>query len=152
MLGDGDGYRFVSQIVTIPCRGITYILSAILFRIVPTSLEIGLVCGILVRLILSCSTSYPVYSLYCLAVIQIWLGLRRNRWRDNCCVYVVHRHNHFMEACTCIYFCPLHVYFECRTRFRREANKADNRAASVIVDSLINYEAVKVRTCELLLG
>lgn len=32
-----------------------------------------------------------------------------------------------------------------RTRFRREANKADNKAATVAVDSLINYEAVKVR-------
>jgi len=30
-----------------------------------------------------------------------------------------------------------------RTRFRREANQADNRAGSVAVDSLINYEAVK---------
>ncbi len=32
-----------------------------------------------------------------------------------------------------------------RTRFRREANKADNKAASTAVDSLINFEAVKVR-------
>lgn len=31
-----------------------------------------------------------------------------------------------------------------RTQFRREANKADNKAASVAVDSLINFEAVKV--------
>ncbi|CAA7269539.1 unnamed protein product [Cyclocybe aegerita] len=30
-----------------------------------------------------------------------------------------------------------------RTRFRREANKADNKAATVAVDSLINFEAVK---------
>ncbi len=30
------------------------------------------------------------------------------------------------------------------TRFRREANAADNKAATVAVDSLINYEAVKV--------
>ncbi|KAF8630702.1 hypothetical protein AX15_002756 [Amanita polypyramis BW_CC] len=30
-----------------------------------------------------------------------------------------------------------------RTRFRREANKADNKAASVAIDSLINFEAVK---------
>lgn len=30
------------------CRGITFILSAIIFRIVPTALEISLVCGILV--------------------------------------------------------------------------------------------------------
>ena len=32
-----------------------------------------------------------------------------------------------------------------RTRFRRDANIADNKAAPVAVDSLINYEAVKVR-------
>ncbi|GLB40613.1 putative iron-sulfur clusters transporter ATM1 [Lyophyllum shimeji] len=30
-----------------------------------------------------------------------------------------------------------------RTRFRREANKADNKAATVAVDALINFEAVK---------
>lgn len=33
-----------------------------------------------------------------------------------------------------------------RTQFRREANKADNKAASTAVDSLINFEAVKVRS------
>jgi ABC-type transport system involved in Fe-S cluster assembly fused permease/ATPase subunit len=32
----------------------------------------------------------------------------------------------------------------CRTKFRREANQADNKAATTAVDSLINYEAVKV--------
>lgn len=32
-----------------------------------------------------------------------------------------------------------------RTKFRKQANAADNRAATVAVDSLINYEAVKVR-------
>ena len=32
-----------------------------------------------------------------------------------------------------------------RTKFRKEANAADNKAATVAVDSLINYEAVKVR-------
>jgi ATP-binding cassette subfamily B (MDR/TAP) protein 7 len=31
-----------------------------------------------------------------------------------------------------------------RTQFRRQANKADNKAADVSVDALINYEAVKV--------
>jgi len=30
-------------------RGITFIMQAIIFRIVPTALEISLVCGILVR-------------------------------------------------------------------------------------------------------
>jgi hypothetical protein len=32
-----------------------------------------------------------------------------------------------------------------RTQFRRKANAADNKAATVAVDSLLNYEAVKVR-------
>ena len=31
-----------------------------------------------------------------------------------------------------------------RTKFRKQANAADNKAATVAVDSLINYEAVKV--------
>lgn len=31
-----------------------------------------------------------------------------------------------------------------RTKFRKQANAADNKAATIIVDSLINYEAVKV--------
>jgi ATP-binding cassette subfamily B (MDR/TAP) protein 7 len=30
-----------------------------------------------------------------------------------------------------------------RTKFRKEANQADNKAATISVDSLINYEAVK---------
>src|SRR6478735_5139302 len=30
-----------------------------------------------------------------------------------------------------------------RTKFRKQANAADNKAATVAVDSLINYEAVK---------
>lgn len=34
-------------------------------------------------------------------------------------------------------------FFEKRTKFRKEANHADNEAATVAVDSLINYEAVK---------
>jgi len=31
-----------------------------------------------------------------------------------------------------------------RTKFRKQVNDADNRAGTVAVDSLINYEAVKV--------
>jgi len=33
---------------------------------------------------------------------------------------------------------------EGRTKFRKQANAADNKAATIIIDSLINYEAVKV--------
>ena len=36
--------------------------------------------------------------------------------------------------------------FAIRTQFRRQANSADNKAATIAVDSLLNYEAVKVRT------
>jgi ATP-binding cassette subfamily B (MDR/TAP) protein 7 len=31
-----------------------------------------------------------------------------------------------------------------RTKFRKQANASDNKAATIIIDSLINYEAVKV--------
>lgn len=31
-----------------------------------------------------------------------------------------------------------------RTKFRKQANAADNKAATLAVDSMINYEAVKV--------
>jgi ATP-binding cassette, subfamily B (MDR/TAP), member 7 len=37
----------------------------------------------------------------------------------------------------------IHLQRIFRTQFRREANKADNKAASAAVDSLINFEAVK---------
>jgi len=37
-----------------------------------------------------------------------------------------------------------------RTKFRKQANVADNKAASTAVDSLINYEAVKVSESALL--
>jgi hypothetical protein len=31
-----------------------------------------------------------------------------------------------------------------RTKYRKQANAADNKAATIIIDSLINFEAVKV--------
>ena len=34
-----------------------------------------------------------------------------------------------------------------RTQFRRNANAADQRGATTSLDSLLNYEAVKVRGC-----
>ncbi|KAH9961763.1 ABC transporter type 1, transmembrane domain-containing protein [Russula dissimulans] len=76
-------------------KGVTFILQAILFRIVPTALEISLVCfGIF---------DFPVLKFY-----------------------------------------PYHVSDGLtRTQFRRQANAADNKAATVAVDSPLNYEAVK---------
>jgi hypothetical protein len=39
---------------------------------------------------------------------------------------------------------PVPNNVDSRTKFRKQANAADNKAATIIIDSLINYEAVKV--------
>ena len=42
------------------------------------------------------------------------------------------------------------LLFSYRTKFRVEMNKADNKAGSMAIDSLLNYETVKVivyKTC-----
>jgi ATP-binding cassette subfamily B (MDR/TAP) protein 7 len=36
------------------------------------------------------------------------------------------------------------LWYHASTQFRKQANAADNQAATRIIDSLINYEAVKV--------
>ncbi|KAI0745937.1 P-loop containing nucleoside triphosphate hydrolase protein [Earliella scabrosa] len=87
-------------------KGITFILQAIIFRIVPTALEISLVCGILTW---KFGWDYAAITAVTMAAYT-WFTVRTTSWR---------------------------------TRFRREANSADNKAATVAVDSLINYEAVK---------
>ncbi|KAI0351732.1 P-loop containing nucleoside triphosphate hydrolase protein [Trametes cingulata] len=87
-------------------KGITFILQAIIFRIVPTALEISLVCGILTY---KFGWDFAAITLVTMAAYT-WFTVRTTSWR---------------------------------TRFRREANAADNKAATVAVDSLINYEAVK---------
>ncbi|KAI0790031.1 P-loop containing nucleoside triphosphate hydrolase protein [Abortiporus biennis] len=87
-------------------KGITFILSAIIFRIVPTALEISLVCGILTY---KFGWDFAAITLVTMAAYT-WFTVRTTSWR---------------------------------TRFRRQANAADNKAATVAVDSLINYEAVK---------
>ncbi|RPD72384.1 P-loop containing nucleoside triphosphate hydrolase protein, partial [Lentinus tigrinus ALCF2SS1-7] len=86
---------------------ITFILSAIIFRIVPTAPEISLVCGILTY---KFGWDYVAITVATLAAYT-WFTVPTTLWR---------------------------------TRFRREANSADNKAATVAVDSLINHEAVKV--------
>ncbi|CAL1717355.1 unnamed protein product [Somion occarium] len=87
-------------------KGITFILQAIIFRIVPTALEISLVCGILTY---KFGWDYAAITVLTMAAYT-WFTVRTTSWR---------------------------------TRFRREANAADNKAATVAVDSLINFEAVK---------
>ncbi|THH27318.1 hypothetical protein EUX98_g6869 [Antrodiella citrinella] len=87
-------------------KGITFILQAIALRIVPTALEISLVCGILSY---NYGWNFAAITVGTMAAYT-WFTVRTTAWR---------------------------------TRFRREANVADNKAATVAVDSLINYEAVK---------
>ncbi|KAJ6620068.1 P-loop containing nucleoside triphosphate hydrolase protein [Mycena sp. CBHHK59/15] len=87
-------------------KGIAFLLQAILFRIVPTALEISLVCGILTY---KFGWDFAAITAVTLAAYT-WFTIRTTSWR---------------------------------TRFRREANQADNKAASSAVDALINFEAVK---------
>ncbi|KAI0247702.1 P-loop containing nucleoside triphosphate hydrolase protein [Lactifluus subvellereus] len=87
-------------------KGVTFILQAILFRVVPTALEISLVCGILTY---KFGWDYAAITLATMAAYT-WFTVRTTAWR---------------------------------TQFRRQANSADNKAATVAVDSLLNYEAVK---------
>ncbi|KAF9001584.1 P-loop containing nucleoside triphosphate hydrolase protein [Cyathus striatus] len=87
-------------------KGISFLLQAVLFRIVPTALEVTLVCGILTYKFGWDFAAITGISL----VLYTWFTVRTTSWR---------------------------------TQFRREANKSDNKAASVAVDSLINFEAVK---------
>lgn len=57
-------------------------------------------------------------------------------WDDGI-VYIIYGENDGLEVF------PRHEV-DIRTKFRKHANAADNKAATIIIDSLINYEAVKV--------
>ncbi|KAJ7592656.1 P-loop containing nucleoside triphosphate hydrolase protein [Mycena floridula] len=87
-------------------KGISFLLQAVLFRILPTALEITMVCGILTY---KFGWDFAAITIGTLAAYT-WFTVRTTSWR---------------------------------TRFRREANRADNQAASRAVDSLMNFEAVK---------
>ncbi|RDA87568.1 hypothetical protein CP532_3974 [Ophiocordyceps camponoti-leonardi (nom. inval.)] len=87
-------------------KGISFLLTSIVFHILPTALEVSMVCGILtwqygVRYAAITALTMTAYTAF-----TIWT----TAWR---------------------------------TRFRRQANAADNRASTAAVDSLLNYEAVK---------
>lgn len=87
-------------------KGISFLLTSIVFHIVPTALEITMVCGILSY---KCGTSFAAVTAITM-LAYAWFTIRTTSWR---------------------------------TKFRKEANAADNRAATTSVDSLLNYEAVK---------
>ncbi|KPI37021.1 Iron-sulfur clusters transporter atm1, mitochondrial [Cyphellophora attinorum] len=87
-------------------KGISFLLTSMLFHIFPTILEISLVCGIL------------TYQ-YGLSFAAITAG-------------TMAAYSAFTITTT-----------SWRTKFRKQANSADNQGATVAVDTLINYEAVK---------
>ncbi|KAK0658722.1 putative iron-sulfur clusters transporter [Cercophora samala] len=87
-------------------KGISFLLTSMVFHIVPTALEITMVCGIL------------TYQF---------------GWEFAA-----------ITACTMATYTAFTIWTTAwRTKFRRQANAADNKASTVAVDSLINYEAVK---------
>ena len=87
-------------------KGISFLLTSMVFHILPTALEISMVCGIL-------SYQYgPNFAAVTAATMIAYTAftITTTSWR---------------------------------TKFRKQANAADNQGATVAVDSLINYEAVK---------
>lgn len=87
-------------------KGISYVLSAMVFHIIPISFEISVVCGILTH---QFGASFAGITFLTMMLYSIFT-IRTTAWR---------------------------------TEFRRAANRADNKGASVALDSLINFEAVK---------
>ncbi|KAG2225858.1 hypothetical protein INT45_007102 [Circinella minor] len=87
-------------------KGISFLLSSIVFHILPTALEISMVCGILAY---KFGTPYAAVT-FTTIVAYTAFTVATTAWR---------------------------------TEFRKQANAADNEAATKAVDSLINFEAVK---------
>lgn len=87
-------------------KGISFLLTSMVFHILPTALEISMVCGILTWQYGAKFAAVTVLTMVGYTAFTIWT----TAWR---------------------------------TKFRRQTNAADNRASTVAVDSLINYEAVK---------
>ncbi|KAL9595448.1 MAG: hypothetical protein Q9219_006439 [cf. Caloplaca sp. 3 TL-2023] len=87
-------------------KGISFLLTSMVFHILPTALEISMVCGIL-------TYQYgPKFAAITAATMIAYTAftITTTSWR---------------------------------TKFRKQANAADNDGATVAVDSLINFEAVK---------
>lgn len=87
-------------------KGISFLLTSMVFHVIPTALEITMVCGILTYQYGGSFAAITAITMATYSAFTIWT----TAWR---------------------------------TKFRRQTNAADNKASTVAVDSLINYEAVK---------
>ncbi|KAL9102287.1 MAG: hypothetical protein Q9163_002556 [Psora crenata] len=87
-------------------KGISFLLTSMVFHVLPTALEISMVCGIL---------AYQYGPRFAAVTAVTMLA-----------------YTSFTVITT-----------SWRTKFRKQANAADNEGATVAVDALINFEAVK---------
>ena len=87
-------------------KGISFVLTSMVFHLIPTALEISMVCGILAYQYGSNFAAITALTMVTYSAFTI-------------------------------------ITTSWRTKFRKEANAADNQGATVAVDSLINFEAVK---------
>lgn len=96
----------LSRAVDRGTKGIDFLLSSMVFHILPTALELTMVCSILAY---NFGPSFAMVTATTMAVYS-WFTIQTTAWR---------------------------------TKFRKQANAADNQAATTVVDSLINFESVK---------
>ena len=87
-------------------KGISYVLTSMVFHLIPITFEISLVCGILSY---NYGVNFAAVTLLTMLTYSVFT-IKTTTWR---------------------------------AKFSRNANAADNRAATVALDSLINFEAVK---------
>ncbi|KAF9364822.1 Iron-sulfur clusters transporter atm1, mitochondrial [Mortierella sp. NVP85] len=87
-------------------KGISFLLSSMVFHLLPTALEITMVCSILTY---QFGPSFAAVTAATMAAYT-WFTVQTTAWR---------------------------------TKFRKQANAADNQAATVAVESLYNFESVK---------
>ena len=87
-------------------KGISYVLTSMVFHLIPITFEISLVCGILSY---NYGVNFAAVTLLTMLTYSVFT-IKTTTWR---------------------------------AKISRNANAADNRAATVALDSLINFEAVK---------
>lgn len=96
----------VTRVIERGTKGISYVLNSMVFHLIPITLEIGMVCGILTY---NFGSSFAAMTVGTMAAYALFT-IQTTTWRS---------------------------------KFRRQANAADNKAANTALDSLLNYESVK---------
>lgn len=104
-------------------KGISFLLTSMVFHILPTALEITMVCGILVcwKRVIDRNSALTPFQTY--------------QYGPKFALITA--------ATMTAYTAFTIITTSWRTKFRKQANAADNQGATVAVDSLINFEAVK---------